>query len=510
MEQKCLKTSVYVNDTVYCDTVEQAIDVDFTLPDYCPDISKIFKCRAVPRIASKGINGKTVTIDGAVNITLIYCDKDGKLSSYDYQYPFSKSIEMQEECLSANICCKIKCEYINCRAVTGRKVDIHGAAGINIKVFKRKCADIISDYDDSNVELHRGIAPATVPMGYAEKYLLVEEEIRTGQEQPPIRNILRCDVNSCVKETKVVNDKAVVKGELSVNILYCPEGNSNPQSVKTQIPFSQIIDVEGITDSCTCETKSEIAFCEIKPKISSNGEAKCFSLTSKILLTCEAYCGNDIAVILDAFSRKYKADIKKDNICFENIISNLSEVYTCKKSIELEENITSVVDIWCAVQSCTTKFENGNMIIYGSLAVGMIVINENGNAIYSEKPIDFEYKYPLNTIDGMPRCEPQLEIKSCSYTITSSNVFELQVELSINAAIYERKNMALISDMAIDENSLLEKKGRAAMTVYFPTENEHVWDIARLYNASVEEIMKINNLDNDILTEGKMILVPIM
>ena len=510
MEQKCLKTSVYVNDTLYSDSAEVAIDVDFSLPDYCPDISKIFKCRAVPRISSKGISGRSITIEGVVNISLLYADKDENLCSYEYQYPFVKNLEMSTEVASANIYCRIRCDYINCRAVTGRKVDIHGAAGIFIKVFKRKCDEIISDYDDANVELRRGVAPATVPMGYAEKYMMVEEEIRIGQEQPAIRNILRYDANSCVKETKIVNSKAVVKGEITVSLLYCPENGGNPQSVKTILPFSQIVEVEGINDTCLCETKSEIAYFDVKPRTVSTGENKCLLLTAKVLLSCEAYCPNDIAVVLDAFSRKYKADIVSQKVCFEKITSNVSEVYHCKKNVELEETIASVIDIWANVQSFNTKFENCDLIISGTIVAGMIICNENDKAYYCEKPIEFEYKYPINCELGIPSCEPQLEILSCGYTISSSNALEIRIELGINASVYEKNNITLISDMNLDETKPLEKKGDIAMRVYFATDNESIWDIARNYNASVAEIMEINGLESENLKSGKMILVPVM
>ena len=510
MEQKCLKTSVYVNDIIFSDSTEQAIDVDFTLPDYCPDISKIFKCQAVPRISSKGINGKTITIDGSVCITLLYADRDGNLCSYEYQYPFSKNLEMNKECAAANLCCKIRNEYINCRAVTGRKVDIHGAAGIYVKVFKRKATDIISDYDDCNIELRRGTALATVPMGYAEKYIMIEEEIRIGDSQPAIRNIIRSEGNSCVRETKIINDKAVIKGEMSLCIIYCPEAEGSPQSVKTVVPFSQIIDIEGITELCECETKSQIAFLEVKPRMSSGGENKSFLLTAKILLTTEAYCSNDIAVVLDAFSRKFKADIKRDNICFDKITHNISETYHCKKTVQLEENISSVIDLWCNVQNVTTKFEECNIIICGTVIAGMIICNENGNAIYCEKPVDFEYKYPLDCKLGAPHSEPQIEILSCGYTITSADCIELRIDISINASVYEKCDMSLISDMTVDENETVARKTKGAMTIYFPSNNECVWDIARIYNASVEEIMRINELESENLDGGKMILVPVM
>ncbi len=510
MEQRCLKTNVFVNDTIFSDSTEQAIDIDFTLPDYCPDISKIFKCQSSPHISSKGINGKNITVDGNIIITLLYADRGGKLCSYEYNYPFSKNIEMPAEGVGANLACKIRNEYINCRAVTGRKVDIHGAVGIFVKVFKRRTTEIISDYDDCNVELRRSITPATVPMGYAEKYLSVEEDIRISDSQPAVRSILRSDASSCIKETKVINDKAVVKGELTVCVLYCPENGSNPQSVKTVIPFSQIVEVDGITDVCTCDCRSDIAFFEIKPRMSSSGECKSFTLTAKILLTCEGYCGNDIAVVLDAFSRKYQAEITRNKVCFEKITHNISETYHCKKSISLDEEIASVVDLWCTVQNITTKFENDCMLIYGTLIAGMIVCVAEGSSVYCEKPIEFEYKYPLNRVLLSPHCEPQIEILSCGYTITGASNVELRVDLGVNAAIYEKQDLSLISELTLDETQLNKRTRKGAMTIYFPSNNECVWDIARIYNASVEEIMRINELESENLTAGRMILVPVM
>ena len=507
MEEKILKASVFVNDTLFNESTEQPIDVDFTLPDYCPDISKIFKCRAVSRISSKCMNGKNITVDGSVSITVLYCGADGQLCSYEYQYPFSKNLLMGEECAGGNLCVRSKCEYINCRAVTGRKVDIHGAVGIFVRVFKRKNTEIISDIDDCNIEQRRGTAPATVPMGYAEKYLMVEEDIAIGQGQPAVERILRYDAKPCVRESKIINDKIVVKGDMAVWILYCPEGGGEPQSVKTVIPFSQLVDMVGITDTCGCDTKSEVAFLEIKPR-QSEGEIKCLSLTAKLMLSCEAYCENEVSVILDAFSRKCEADMKFEKISFQSICENVSETFHCKKNIELDGPISAVSDLWCDMQSVNTKFENGNMIICGTLVACLLTSSESGSPAYFEKPIDFEYKYPLKEDIDTLRCSPEIDVASCGYTITAANTVELRVDLSINAAVYECTALPLITDIQIDGTKPRTHTSKCAMTIYFTAENECVWDIAKHYNASVEEIMKINDLSEECLPDNKMILIP--
>lgn len=509
MQQKCLKSDIYINEALACESCEQAIDVDFTLPDYCPDISKIFKCHAVPRIASKSVNGSIVTLDGNVVITILYCDKESRFCSYEYQYPFSKNIELSQDASGANVFCRIKCDYINCRAVTGRKVDIHGAAGINLRVFKRKCSEVVCDIDDCNIETRRITAPATVPMGYAEKYLIIEEDMRLGSGQPAIESILKVNSAVCVKETKIINDKAVVKGEITVCVLYCPEGRGTPQVVKSVLPYSQIVDVEGVTDTCECECKAEIASLDIKPKATNNGEMKCLSLNAKILLTCEAYCSNEIPVISDAFSRKYEADITRQKVAFNKITCNIKENYNCKKNIELDFNVNSVIDLWCNMQTSHTKFESGNMTVCGTLIAGMIVCDENNIPLYIEKPIDFEYKHPVECNLGTPHCDPEIEVLSCGFTITSSTNIELRAEIGINASVYEKNELNLISEMTVDETKCIKRKNDSAMIIYFACNDDSVWDIANKFGASVNEIMNINNLENQSLEDGKMLLVPI-
>ncbi|MBQ6847461.1 MAG: DUF3794 domain-containing protein [Clostridia bacterium] len=509
MLQKCLKSDIYTNENYFCDSLEQAIDVDFTLPDYCPDISKIFKCHATPRITSKSISGSTVTLDGNVIITILYCDKESRFSSFEYNFPFSKNIELTSDVTGGNVFCRIKCDYINCRAVTGRKVDIHGAAGIFVRIFKRKCNEIICDIEDDGIEVKKLTAPATVPMGYAEKYLLLEEDLPLSQGQAPIESTLKINSAVCVKETKIINDKTVVKGELVVSVLYCPEGGGTPETVKSVLPYSQIVDIEGVTDTCECECKAEIASLDIKPKPTSNGEFRCFGLMAKILVTCEAYCSNEIPVIEDAFSRRFEADIQRKTVPFNKLTCNIRETYHCKKGIELEFNINSVIDLWCSVQGCHTKFEDEKMVITGTLMAGMIICDENNIPIYIEKPIEFEYTHPFKENLGSAHCDPEIEVLSCGFTITSANKIELHAELGINAGIYEKKDISIICDLNIDETKVIKRKGEGAMIIYFASDGDSVWDIANKYSAPVNEIMEINGLENGKLTNGKMVLIPL-
>ncbi len=509
MDNKALKTGVFYNQNIFCDTCEQPIDVDFTLPDYCPDISKIFKCKAVARITSKGINGKNITVDGMVQITLMYCDRDNNLCSYEYTYPFSKSKEMPEECDNANFTATVKCDYLNCRAVTGRKVDIHGAASIKIRVFKRCSNDIVSDYDGDNVQLKRSLAPATVPMGYREKYIIIEEEIGIGSAQPPIVSIIRYDAIPSISECKVINDKIVVKGEMAATVLYWAEGVKLPTLCKTTFPFSQIVEMSGVNELCKCDVKAEIASLEIKPFATMSGDCRSFSVNAKVLLKCESYCVNEIAVIEDAFSTKFETEITKNTLPFKRICENVSEKCHLKKNVELNENITSVIDIWCEIASKKVKFEDGKMCVFATVLVGMVVCNEDENVVFYEKPLDFEWSYPINCKCESLSFNPEIEICATNFTILTANCLEIRAELLVSGAVYEKNNIELLSDMMVDTQKPSCKNKKGGMVICYTGGSGCVWDIARKYNASIDEIMSINGLDKDDFNDKKMILVPI-
>lgn len=507
MEQKNLKTSVFSLDTVFCESAEQPIDIDFTLPDYYVDISKILKCRAISRISSKSINGSSAAIEGCVTVTVIYCGNDNCISSYEYQYPFSKSFDTSLNTEGCIISAKTKCEYINCRAVTGRKIDVHGAVGIYVTIKKRKLTDVISDCDDCNIELLRDSVPATVPMGCAEKYLLIEEEIELGTSQPDIRCVIRYDAEAVITDSKILAGKSVVKGDLKLKLLYAPEENTVPQTIRYQIPYSQLIEIDGISDGCECESKVSIAHLEVKPRVSASGECRQLMLTAKLLITSECCCNNDVPVIVDAYSKKYEADICKNEICFDKIIENINQSFNCKKNIEFSEgSLQEVSDMWCEVKTESVKFGDNAMCVRGVVTAYIIACDSKQIPVFYEKTIDFEYTHPMN-ISGEFKCSPEITVTSANYTLTGECNMELRIELNICASIYKCSNLPLITDIKINDGKPIFKNN-SAMTVYFASAGEKVWDIARRYFADVEELKQINEIADDILASDKMILIP--
>ena len=128
---------------------------------------------------------------------------------------------------------------------------------------------------------------------------------------------------------------------------------------------------------------------------------------------------------------------------------------------------------------------------------------------FFEKNVDFEYGYSLNNINNMLECQPEVCVVSCGYTINIPTLLEIRADIAVNAAVLEKNSMEILTDMKVDEGKIKSKTNNCALTVYFVSGQENVWDIARIYNASVDEIIKINNLNDEYINDGAMLLLPI-
>lgn len=510
MELRQTGQGVAANEVVFEQAVEQPLDVEFTMPDYCPDIARVLKCRVSPWIGSRSVNGSALGMEGHATVTLIYADADGNLCSYAYEVPFSRTVDLGgvvEGSPTAFV--RVKPAYINCRAVTPRKLDVHGALTLSIRILCRRISDILTDLDSPDMQLLRGSAPATTPMAAAEKYIMVEEELELAQGQPSIRSLLRCDARALSSECKIISNKAVVKGELLAEVLYCPEEGGRPEKLEASIPISQIADIDGVDESCDCEAALEVVSLEVKPRTGMAGEARSVSLSAKVCISLQAFCNADLPVIYDAFSTRYETDVEKKEIAFEKMICAINESFLCKKTLEFSDGeLGGVADVWCDSQITSVRHEGQVLLIGGTVLICILGYDGAGAPVYFERPVDYEYRHEMDETPTLMRCDPQIDAVAAACTLAAGSKAEAKVELHISAAVFQVVKVPLVTSVQVKEDAVKPREEDLALMIYFAEAGERVWDIARRYNTSPEEISMVNELGGETLPDKRMLLIP--
>lgn len=508
MELNITRESVTSCEITYNQNVEQGIDFTVNIPDYCGAVQRILKYTVTPRISSKNINGQMLCIEGNACFNILYLDEDSDVSSYEYSTPFQKNIDIGISSADVmNVCIEAKCGYVNAKAVTPSRIDVHSVIELTVCVYKKKAHDIICDIDCKDIFISRGDAPATVPVNFAEKNMIIEEELLLESDMPSINCILRHDASAVVTGSKIVNDKVIAKGELKLEVLYCAEDKKSRQKYKTTVPFSQIVDVDGINDECKCDVSVDISSLEIKPRSAHDGLIHSFMLCAKLSINVKAFCNNDIAVIYDAYSKKYNTEISNCDTTFEKVINDIQELFVCKKNLEFSDgDVHNIIDLWCLTFSKGCRTEENNIIISGTVNVCLIAENIDGVINYFERPIDFEYRFLTGELPQNVKIEPNINTINSSYVSSGDNSLEIKIELSISASVIEIKTINILKSINVKEKENDNCYNGCSMFVYYACKGERVWDIAKHFSASPDDIMNVNKV-SDVVCEDMPILI---
>ena len=130
---------------MFDDFDERPVDCDFVLPDYLPDIAAVLKCTMKPVVQSKQLSGDRLIADGVANLRVLYLDEARKcVRSCEFTQPFTSTFNVKNAGVGACIRLDAKPNYVNCRATSPRRLDIHGAFSVKLKVTAEGGQEVVS------------------------------------------------------------------------------------------------------------------------------------------------------------------------------------------------------------------------------------------------------------------------------------------------------------------------------------------------------------------------------
>ncbi len=507
MEFKLENEMICLTQTILDQTLEQPVELDFNLPDYCPSIFKILKCQMTPCIMQKYISENKLYIDGTAYIKVIYVDEtDYGIRCIDQKLAFSKSVDLKGVPENPLITVKPRCEFVNCRVINPTRIDIRGTISIKAKVVSQADKEVLSFVDAKGMQIrNEEITSNEICMSGSKQVSLVEElTLSAGKE--PIDKIITCDTCVSYYDTKIIADKVIVKGDILIKTLYTTQNDCKTlQNCEHLVTLSQIIDVPGVDESylCNVELAPTSVDCEIVPD--GNG----YNVDIGMNITCNAHKEKQSKIISDAYSTQHNVELVKDNIMLLQGTKNIKDKFVSKNSISLDRNkIQRIIEVIPTITNTFAKNSENKMYITGNIDVLAIGADEQNNICCEEKNIPFEYQIDERAGDNAVIFEPSISLIATSYNLDSNNNLELRCEISVDTLIQQKMAKEIITQIKVDDNSVKATNNKSALTIYFAKPGENVWDIAKKYSTSPQSIMEENNLERYEIDKNSMILIP--
>ena len=516
MDFKVNREILGTNEVVFDGIQEQSVELDYILPDYFPDIFKMIKCQLDPRIVSSNISNDKITYELIIGIKILYCsEQSSAVQCLDQKMSYSKTVDLGKNCDNPIATLNAKVDYVNCRPVNQRRLDLRGAISTKIKVTCEQKQQIICDAYGMNVQMKKTPICYAANKLYASKRITITEEFDLGYSKPNVISIVRSEAIIMSNDKKIIANKLIVKGESQVNCLYsCKKDNSDSlEAMQFTLPFSQIMDMEGVDDRYECIIEVSAISCDIISKSNSDDDNKVLECEVVLLICCTAMKNMTIDIVTDVYSTTYPCEYAVANAKIEKCPKQIMENLITKVSLEYKDGeIDCVYDAWCKVQNVNTRInvEKNQIMVMGNVCYSVMARSNAGTPIIMESDVPFEYCINSDNLSQDSMFDAKVFIMSCSYNLASTNGVEVKAELRICGVLHESVNCKAVSDISIDESKAKKRDGDYALKLYFADEGEDIWNIAKRYSTSVEAIMEENELETDTLSQRGMILIPII
>lgn len=135
MELELRRQTVPSFETILEETVEQPVECDALLPDYCPDIRRILKCTLTPVPVGKTITAGRLEVEGLATLNILYISAGGEPARGEYKVPFTRMLELRGEAEDPIITVGMLPGPVSCRAVNQRRLEIRGSVAVSASVI---------------------------------------------------------------------------------------------------------------------------------------------------------------------------------------------------------------------------------------------------------------------------------------------------------------------------------------------------------------------------------------
>lgn len=515
MDFRINRETVPVSENVFDGVQEQGVEMDYILPDYYPDIFRLVRCEVVPVITGYSISGDKLSYELRCDIKILYCSEGGSaLQCVTQRQNFSKTVELGRTGENFTARLTPKTDHINFRAVNKRRLDLRGAVSVKISVTGETAQEVISDAFGMNIQIKKTPVRFASKKITAEKTLQLCEEIEVPTTQPPIISVIntRCIVPEC--EKKMISGKLLAKGSAELKLLYsCEKDGGAIEPISFSMPFSQIIDIDGIDDTFDCTVTPEVVSCDITPTADKNAENRIIKCEIELRLICNAVKTASVMLGTDAFSTVYPCSVLVSEIKAEQIPVIYEESFRHSAKISDGDSVPQTIySMWCTPKNINTRLsDDGNsVIISGMLTYSMASRDNAGMIIMPDK--DEAFEETINLPDNLTGCtvSAEISIRDVSYNISSEGILSAKSDISAKISVYSCSSINALTDISVDESIKKQRDGDYAIKLYFGIENEEVWDIAKRYSTSVNAVIEENDLSGDRLESGGMLLIPIV
>ena len=511
IEKKIIKTFGTIEPSNHTATIES----DIIVPDYQPDVKKVLISQVLPMVCEKRVQKDFITLSGNMDYSIIYLsdekNDDGKIKSIKVRSPFTHQLEVKNADSASFSKITAEASNVEFSVVNSRKINIKSVIDFQSSIILSDEIEALGEVVSEGVPFKTQEVSSFSLCAFAENEFEVSNCLPIPSGSDMIDEILKVDVKVCGREIKSINSKLVAKGVVELCALYTDTaGQIN--TLNGEIPFTEVLSVED-SGSDLCEVEYSITDFQFSPAADSDGDISTIDFYAKINASSCVFVQETDAICTDLYSTRDSVALEKENARLKKIVFSNTERLSFKEVIGLSPEAPPIEKIFNVIaKPCVedAKIDGDKAKISGVTDVYLQYISSSSQyPIYSIKQeVPFSYTVSADKIGkGDVSVIPSAYNISFSYLNPASA--EVKFSIDFETKVLSEENVAYIKNASFTEKSDAELKSLPGIVIYFASKGESMWDIAKRYCTTKEDIFASNGKEfPEILTQNEKIMLP--
>ena len=504
MELEFERDTVTYYETTACVTLCQEETLESIVPDACPDILRIVDVCGQAMLTGTQAREGSASVSGVVRAWILYQPEgDQGLRRMEVSIPFSCQAEAPGLNDQGRVLASPRLRCAEARMLNPRKVLLRVDLAVDITacqpVERPICRGVLEG--EKNGVCQRQFQGETYQItSVQEKPFTFSEEVRvqTSSGEPP--QLLAVRAQAQCSERKLIGSKLVLKGMVELSLLLQEAGGaltSNHQS----LPFSQIMEVSGVGEESDCQVTVEVTQIQCEPSI---GDGATLEIDLELLAQTLVRSRRPVVLLQDLYSTQWQteADTETQQLC--RLGDQTARSQQVRELLETGELARSVVDSRLALGQVVQSREGEQLVLTCDAWAAVLYLDEEGQP-----------RCVRRTIPVTCRLDCPADFR-CSCTCVPGELFaapsaggvEVRFNLEFQCLTTASLPVPMVKNARLGEARTAGEGQRPSVVLRMAAPGEGVWELAKAYGTTKEQILQANELDSEQLPAGKLLLIP--
>lgn len=483
----------YLQSVLY-ETIHQEESGDAIVPDTNPDMERIVDCYASAVVRGKECSGGTISLTGDIQAGVLYlAAQEDTPRAIPVYLPFSlRRTVAGEDCR-----CTVQCGVcsVEARMLNSRKLSIRVGLCIALDVMEpREELCLRPGKQERYVQMKCAEYPMQLPVDYAQKDLLVQENLPLGAGSPEAAALLHACARCEITEEKLVGSRAVCKGTIYVAVLY-ETMDAAVNSAELALPFSHVLDLSDAYD------EQSIRMIPVLTGLQTALEGGAIRVEASLNLQCIVMLTRLVPMVEDAYATRGTLALRWREYGIRPRLD--SRVLRQELREELDAPAEQVLRAEALPGIPQLIWQDSQCRICIPVRLRVLFLDKEGH--YGSITRTSELCMELSA--ARQQCRAWARVDSPVFAAPGAGRIELRASVEVCCDWYGDTELSSVCGGTLDEGKPEEGP---AVIIRTMEQDAPLWDIAKELRTTVSAIQIANDMQEDTAPAGTMLLIPIV